>query len=46
MNNLLSTITGGLEICARTQNIPFEDLFLMNKRLYSISNKLLMHKIP
>ncbi|MEH7515074.1 hypothetical protein V7146_20345 [Gottfriedia acidiceleris] len=39
--HLLSTVTGLLEIFDGTQNIYFGDLYLTNKRLYIVTNKLL-----
>ena len=39
--HVLSTLTGLLEIFDGVQNIYFGDLFLTNKRLYIVSNKLI-----
>ncbi|KQL38206.1 hypothetical protein AN960_14755 [Bacillus sp. FJAT-25509] len=39
--HLLFTVTGLLDIFDGTQNIYFGDLYLTNKRLYIVSNKLL-----
>lgn len=38
---VLSTITGLLEIFDGMQNIYYGDLFLTNKRLFVVSNKLI-----
>ncbi|MFF3024297.1 hypothetical protein ACFVRR_16860 [Gottfriedia sp. NPDC057948] len=39
--NVVSTVTGLLEIFDGTLNIYFGDLFLTNKRLYIVSTKLI-----
>jgi len=39
--NVVSTVIGLLEIFDGTLNIYFGDLFLTNKRLYIVSNKLI-----
>lgn len=38
---VLSSLTGLLEIFDGIQNIYFGDLFLTNKRLYAVSNKFI-----